>query len=280
MASTADIHAAADRLADAGTAPTLAAVRAALGGGSFTTLSEAMKLWKARRAAASAAPLREAAPAAVTGRLSEVAAEVWSLALELAHQRLQAERAALDAAREEAEQGRRDAIEAADAIGAELDAARKQLAAQTRAQEASGRQSARVRAELDQLAAAHAAQAEAGHVVQAQLAEVRLRCDQLAALLDTERERVSQAAQARAAEVAQLAAERDEARAQAGTAREEAARLRGRLDAAQAQADALMRHMASPPAPLPPQDPPAPTPERVDAVPAPARTPRAARAKR
>jgi hypothetical protein len=37
-----DIHAAADKIADAGEAPTLAAVRKALGGGSFTTISEAM----------------------------------------------------------------------------------------------------------------------------------------------------------------------------------------------------------------------------------------------
>ena len=37
--TTADIHAAADRIAEAGQQPTLAAVRSALGGGSFTTIS-------------------------------------------------------------------------------------------------------------------------------------------------------------------------------------------------------------------------------------------------
>ena len=61
--TTADIHTAADRIAESGQQPTLAAVRSALGGGSFTTISEAMKGWKAAQAAA-AAPLREAAPAA------------------------------------------------------------------------------------------------------------------------------------------------------------------------------------------------------------------------
>ena len=50
--TTADIHAAADRIAGAGQQPTLAAVRSALGGGSFTTISEAMKSWKAAQAAA------------------------------------------------------------------------------------------------------------------------------------------------------------------------------------------------------------------------------------
>ena len=52
--TTADIHAAADRIAEAGQQPTLAAVRSALGGGSFTTISEAMKGWKAAQAAAAA----------------------------------------------------------------------------------------------------------------------------------------------------------------------------------------------------------------------------------
>ena len=245
MASTADIHAVADRLADAGTTPTLAAVRAALGGGSFTTISEAMKLWKAGRAAASAAPVREAAPAAVSERLAEVASEVWALAMDLAHQRLQAERDALEVLRAEAEQGRREAVEAADAIGAELDAARQQIAAQAEALGASAHQGAQMHAELDRLTAAHAAQVEADHVMQAQLTEVRLRCDQLAAQVDAERARTREAAQAGAAEVAKLTAELDAARVLAGSAREDAAHLRGRLDATQAQADALMRHMAA-----------------------------------
>ena len=43
--STAEIHAAADALAAQGKRPTLAAVRAALGGGSFSTIGEALKTW-------------------------------------------------------------------------------------------------------------------------------------------------------------------------------------------------------------------------------------------
>lgn len=280
MATTVDIHAAADRLTAEGKTPTLAAVRAALGGGSFTTISEAMKLWKASRPATSAAPMREAAPAAVADRLSEVAAEVWTLALDMANQRLQAEREALDVARAEAEQGRREAVEAADTIGAELDAAREQIANQAKALEASEQRGAELRGELDRLTAAHAAQAEAEHVVQAQLIEVRLRCDQLAALAEAERERTNQAAKARAAEVDQLTADRDEARAQARTAREDAANLLGRLDATQVQADALMRHMAAAKASQeqPGQQPEAPKVEGDGAVPAkPAKAPAPAR---
>lgn len=54
-----DIHAVADQIAADGGSPTLAAVRRVLGGGSFTTISEAMQEWKAARQNA-AAPIREA----------------------------------------------------------------------------------------------------------------------------------------------------------------------------------------------------------------------------
>ena len=42
---------AADEIDAAGQNPTLAAVRKAVGGGSFTTIQDAMTEWKARRAA-------------------------------------------------------------------------------------------------------------------------------------------------------------------------------------------------------------------------------------
>ena len=78
MAITAsEVYAAADTILAAGQQPTLAAVRAALGGGSFTTISEAMKAWKAAQQAA-ATPQREAAPAAVTDRLEGVVSEFGS----------------------------------------------------------------------------------------------------------------------------------------------------------------------------------------------------------
>ena len=49
MALTKDqILQAADQLAAAGTAPTLAAVRAAVGGGSYTTINKTLKEWKAK----------------------------------------------------------------------------------------------------------------------------------------------------------------------------------------------------------------------------------------
>jgi hypothetical protein len=63
------IFGAADTLDAAGHHPALAAVRKALGGGSFTTISEAMNEWKARKAEKDT-PLREAPPQAVVGARS------------------------------------------------------------------------------------------------------------------------------------------------------------------------------------------------------------------
>lgn len=124
--TTQDVHAAADKLQAEGQQPTLAAVRAALGGGSFTTISEAMKSWKAAQQAA-AAPIREAAPAAITDRMGELAAEVWTIAQGMANDRLQSEREALELTRQEMEQAQAEAAELADQLAADLDAARAQI---------------------------------------------------------------------------------------------------------------------------------------------------------
>ena len=122
-----DVHAAADLILASGQQqPTLAAVRAALGGGSFTTISEAMKSWKAARQAA-ATPQREAPPAAVTDRLEALAGDIWGIALGMANDRLEKERETLDAARQEIEAQRREAAELADQVSADLEAARIQI---------------------------------------------------------------------------------------------------------------------------------------------------------
>jgi DNA repair exonuclease SbcCD ATPase subunit len=127
MAITKDqIFAAADELDATGQNPTLAAVRKALGGGSFTTISEAMTEWKARKAAKES-PLREPAPPAIAERLVEFGAEIWAIALELANARLASEREALEAARTELEAERGEAAELADQVSAELEEAKTAL---------------------------------------------------------------------------------------------------------------------------------------------------------
>src|SRR6218665_924747 len=79
-----DIYAAADALVAEGKNPTLANVRKALGGGSFTTISEGVAAWKDERTA-QPAPLQEPPPAAVADKFSGLLAEVWAVALGIAN---------------------------------------------------------------------------------------------------------------------------------------------------------------------------------------------------
>ena len=127
MASQEAIWAAADALVEAGERPTLAAVRKAVGGGSFTTISEAMGEWRTRQAIAE--PVREPAPVAVAQQAAVLAAELWAQALAIAHERLQADREALEAAREDMAQERAEAVELADLLAAEMDQVRAELEA-------------------------------------------------------------------------------------------------------------------------------------------------------
>lgn len=134
MAITKDqIFAIADDLDAAGQNPTLAAVRKALGGGSFTTISEGMTEWKAKKAAKEQ-PLREPAPTVIAERLNELGADIWSMALELANGRLASEREALEGARIQLEAEKAEAAEMADLVTAELEEAKVSLVQATAAE--------------------------------------------------------------------------------------------------------------------------------------------------
>lgn len=122
--TTARIFEIADELDAAGQNPTLASVRKALGGGSYTTISQAMNEWRAKKAAKET-PIREAAPQAIAELLEQVGMEVWAQALQLANGRLSAEREALEKARQEIEAQRQEAAELADQVSAELEAVRQ-----------------------------------------------------------------------------------------------------------------------------------------------------------
>ena len=91
------IHATADTLAEQGIKPTLANVRKELGGGSFTTISEAMQTW--RQEQEQEQQLQQVdLPSSINDRLSVLGAEMWQSAIALANERLSAEREALAAA--------------------------------------------------------------------------------------------------------------------------------------------------------------------------------------
>ena len=122
MAITKDqIFQAADQLTVAGESATMAAVRKLLGGGSYTTINEALKEWKAKQHTTNT-PIREPAPAAVATRLEELGADIWAVALELANTRLTSEREALEATRIQLETAQQEATELADQLSVELEA--------------------------------------------------------------------------------------------------------------------------------------------------------------
>jgi hypothetical protein len=166
---------AADALDAGGQRPTLAALRKAVGGGSFTTISEAMKEWWAGRALGEA-PVREPAPAVVGERLGEVADEIWGLALQVAKERLASEREAFDAARAQAEQDKQEAVELADVVTAELEALQGKISV-LESGELAARQNAATQRE--QLAASR----ERAATAEARAAEIGKRADDLNAEL-------------------------------------------------------------------------------------------------
>ena len=110
----------ADRLVEAGKNPTLANVREAMGGGSFTTISQAMTEWKTKQAAETQT-LKEAAPDAITSRVGELSAEIWAVAQEMANARLSNEREALEQNRLGIEASQKEAIDLADQLSSDLE---------------------------------------------------------------------------------------------------------------------------------------------------------------
>lgn len=150
-----EIHAAADKIAEAGERPTLAKVRAALGGGSFTTIGEALKTWRDTQSTEHELAQIDL-PSSVRERLESSTAALWSAAIAEAERRLNAERDALAEAREQAEAATAEAREAVATLEIEAEQQQQQIdelratlaAAEQRAQRAEvGEQAAQARLE-------------------------------------------------------------------------------------------------------------------------------------
>jgi chromosome segregation ATPase len=165
------IFAAADELDLNGQSPTLSAVRKAVGGGSFTTISEAMTEWKARKATKEA-PASEPLPDAVADRLAVAARELWATAVALASDRLQGERERLDEAQRGLEASRDEAAELANQLAGELEVAK----ARTLELEAAERNA---RTEADDLRRQVASATERIALEAARVAEIEKRVDDL-----------------------------------------------------------------------------------------------------
>lgn len=193
------IWAVADELDAAGEKPTLAVVRRRVGGGSYTTISEAMSEWAARRATKNA-PRVEPAPERVEEAAREFAQAVWAAASEIAANRLAAERQALEAAREEFDEKQKQAAAFADSLNADLEARDNHIQALTADIEAGTRQRETIHAEKEaERARADRAEATAtermGHIdsLKAELEQVRkdkeAEVNRLLTLLQEERTR-------------------------------------------------------------------------------------------
>lgn len=92
--TTEQIHATADQLASEGIKPTQTNVRERLGSGSFTTIAEALRSWRAEQE--TVAELQAVViPQDISDRTQVLVAQVWETAQFLANDRLSKEREAL-----------------------------------------------------------------------------------------------------------------------------------------------------------------------------------------
>ncbi|MHB8370399.1 MAG: DNA-binding protein [Leptospirales bacterium] len=103
--SQEDIFSAADALVAAGKTPTLLALREALGGGSMSTLSQALTLWRQNRSGASMPEVSVPdLPLALKTLLDSIGRSFWSEAVALAGRDLQSIREQADKAAGESRQ--------------------------------------------------------------------------------------------------------------------------------------------------------------------------------
>ena len=148
--TTESIHAMADKLIAEGKRPTLALLRQELGGGSYTTISEAMKLWreeKARNAITPIAPM----PEDVITTINDAAQQIWQTAMTVAENKLQSERDALKEARLEMEIAQNEAIEMADQLDREVSQLKQKLDEAANSQSIVSNENINLKSELSDL---------------------------------------------------------------------------------------------------------------------------------
>ena len=189
--ATNDIHVIADRLAEAGQRPTLAAVRKELGGGSFTTISEAMKSWRETQQEEHA--LGEVqVPENVSERLNQLQATLWQAAVGEAERRLATERDALAQTKEEAAAAISEAQEAVETLETEVQEHESQIEQLQNRCEVFEQQAAEAetaKAHAEQVAAAAQATASAQvEGLEARLADAKATIEALVAKIGEEKE--------------------------------------------------------------------------------------------
>ena len=182
--TTQQIHSIADQLHEQGIKPTLAEVRKALGGGSFTTISEAMKSW--RQDNQQEEQLRQVElPSSIAERLQTLGADMWQTAIDIANDRLVKEREALESIKAKSQAETDEAQEAVKTLESEQADLLEQLDEVTATAEAAAITSAQITAERDTLIQTlsdtqHQLELERAKTVaaQAQLGDLRSSFDQ------------------------------------------------------------------------------------------------------
>ena len=123
------VYSAADAIAATGKTATVAAVRASLGAGSFSTITPILREWTEAQAlptvaASPAAP----APSAVIDCLTAIAPQVWAIAAQAANEHLVTERSAMDLQRTELLAALADSTATGEIIAEDLETAKEQIA--------------------------------------------------------------------------------------------------------------------------------------------------------
>lgn len=219
--TTQQIHAIADQLHEQGIKPTLAEVRKALGGGSFTTISEAMKSW--RQDNQQEEQLRQVElPSSIAERLQTLGADMWQTAIDIANDRLVKEREALESIKAKAQAETDEAQEAVKTLEGEQADLLVQLDEVTATAEAAAITAAQVTAERDILTQTlsdtqHQLELERAKTdsAQGQLADLRSSFDQQAKELNANISKVATLeanAASDKAEVSRLSAELEAAK--------------------------------------------------------------------
>ena len=219
--TTQQIHAIADQLHEQGIKPTLAEVRKALGGGSFTTISEAMKSW--RQDNQQEEQLRQVElPSSIAERLQTLGADMWQTAIDIANDRLVKEREALESIKAKSQAETDEAQEAVKTLESEQADLLEQLDEVTATAEATAITAAQVTAERDVLTQTlsdtqHQLELERAKTVaaQAQLGDLRSSFDQQSKELSANISKVATLeanAASDKAEVARLSAELEAAK--------------------------------------------------------------------
>ncbi|MEJ6080607.1 DNA-binding protein [Vibrio sp. 1-Bac 57] len=120
----------ADELVEQTVRPTLAKVRSALGGGSYTTISEFMSEWKNQQEASNQ-PQPIQIPDNVVESATQLASSLWTTATASAEAKLDTERRALKEAQAEIEAEQHEAAEVADQMSVEIEQLQAELAETT-----------------------------------------------------------------------------------------------------------------------------------------------------